>query len=133
MRTLKNKIYRHMTAVSKMCIFNNKFDIVYQHSNTGHKTIKMNPIDVKFGFYVEYSVDSNAKKATFKVGDHARISNYKNILAKGYTPNWPEIAFGITKVKNTIPWTYVFSDLNGEEIDGAFYGKEIMKTNPTEF
>ena len=56
------------------------------------------------------------KTPKFKVGDNVRISKYKNIFAKGYTPNWSEEVFIVSKIKNTVPWTYVISDLNGEEI-----------------
>ena len=58
-----------------------------------------------------------------------RISKYKNVFAKEYTPNWSEEAFVIKKVKNTLPWTYVTYDLNGEEITGIFYQKELQRTN----
>ena len=64
---------------------------------------------------------------TFKVGDHVRISKYKNILAKGYAPNWSEDIFVIKKIKNIVPWIYVISDLNGEEIIGSFYKKNSRK------
>ena len=63
----------------------------------------------------------------FKVGDHVRISKYKNIFAKRYTPNWPEEVVVIKKLKNTVPWTYVIDDLNGEEITRTFYEKELQK------
>ena len=65
----------------------------------------------------------------FKVGDHVRISNYRNIFGKGYAPNWSEEVFVVKKIKNTVPWTYLISDLNGEEIVGSFYQKELQKTN----
>ena len=71
----------------------------------------------------------NDKDPKFKVGDHVRISKYKNIFAKGYTPNWSEEVFDISKIKNRVPWTYVINDLNGEEIIGPFYEKEFQKTN----
>ena len=89
----------------------------------------MKPIDVTDDSYAEYNEDFNKKGPKFKVGDHVRISKYKNIFAKGYTPNWSEEVFVIKKVKNTVPWTYVISDLNGEEIIGTFYEKELQKTN----
>ena len=73
------------------------------------------------------------KDPKFKVDDHVRISKYKNIFAKGYTANWSEEVFVINKVKNTVPWTYVINDLNGEEIIGTFYEKELQKTNQKEF
>ena len=75
----------------------------------------------------------NYKDPKFKVGDHVRILKHKNIFAKWYTPNWSEEIFVIKKVKNTAPRTYVISDLNGEEITGTFYEKELQKTNQQEF
>ena len=62
-----------------------------------------------------------------------RISKYKHIFAKGYTPNWSEEGFVITKVKNTVLWTYVINDLNGDEIIGTFHEKELQKTNQQKF
>ena len=82
-------------------------------------------------FYAEYIKDSNKKDSKFKVGDYVRISKYKNIFAKGYTPNWLEEVFVVSKIKNTV--TYVISDLNGEEITGSFYEKELQKTSQKEF
>ena len=89
----------------------------------------MKPIDVAFDSYAEYNEDSNLTKPKFKVGNHVRISKYKNIFAKGYTQNWSEEVFVVSKIKNTVPWTYVVSDLNGEEITGSFYEKELQKTS----
>ena len=79
------------------------------------------------------SNEVNDKDPKFKVSDHVRISKYKNILGKGYTSNLSEEVFVIKKVKNTVPWTYVINDLNGEEIIGIFYEKELQKTNQQEF
>ena len=73
------------------------------------------------------------KIQNFKVGDYVRISKYTNIFAKGYMSNWSEEVFIINKIKNTVPWTYVINDLNGEEIIGTFYEKELQKTNQKEF
>ena len=73
------------------------------------------------------------KNPKFKVGDHVRISKYKIIFAKGYNPNWSEEFFVVSNIKKTVPWTYVVSDLNGEEITGSFYEKELQKTNQKEF
>ena len=93
-------------------------------NTTYHRTIKMKPVDVKDNTYIDSTeFDSNDKDPKFKVGDHVRISKYKNIFAKGYTPNWSEEVFVIKKVKNTVPWTYVINDLNGDEIIGTFYEK----------
>ena len=83
--------------------------------------------------FAEYNEDSNKRNPKFKVGDHVRISQYKNIFAKRYTPNWSEEVFVINKIIKTVPWTYVINDLNGEKIIGSFYEKELQKTNQKEF
>ena len=75
----------------------------------------------------------NDKDPKFKIGDHMRISKYKKIFAKGYTRNWSEEIFMIIEIKNTVPWTYVINDLNGEEIIGTFHEKELQKINEQEF
>ena len=75
----------------------------------------------------------NDKDPKLKVGDHVRISKFKNIFAKGYPPNWSEEVFLVSKIKNIVLWTYVTNDLNGEEIIGTFYEKELLKTNQKEF
>ena len=118
--------------MSKNVYFNVLDNNVDKYNSTSHNTIKMKAIVVKSGSYAEYNVDSNAKDAKFKIGDHARISKSKNSLTKGYTPNWSE-EFVISKIKNTLPWRYIINDLNGEEILGTFYEKKFQKTNQKEF
>ena len=93
----------------------------------------MKPIDVTNDYFAEYNEDANKNDPKFNVGDHVRISKYKNIFAKGYVPDWSEEIFVIKKVKNTVPWTYGINDLNGEEVIGSFYEKELQKTNQKEF
>ena len=78
-------------------------------------------------------VEVNDKDPKFKVRDHVGVSKYKNIFAKGYTPKWSEEVFVVSKIKNTFPWTYVNNDVNGEEIIGTFYEKELQNTNQQEF
>ena len=87
--TLKNKICKHMTAISENVYFD-VLNVVDEYNNTYHKTIKMKPIDVKSDSFAEYNEESNEKEPKFKVGDHIRISKFKNVFAKGYTPNWSE-------------------------------------------
>ena len=82
--------------------------------------------------YIDSSKAINVEDPKFKIDDIVRISKYKNIFAKGCTPNWCEEVFVIKKVKNTMPWTYIINDLNGEEIVGTFYFKELQKTNQKE-
>ena len=132
-RTLKGKIYKYMTSISKNVYIDKLDDIVDEYNNTYHTTIKMKSTDVKDNTYINTSKEINNKDPKFKVGDRVRISKYKDIFAKGYMPNWSEEVFIIKKVKNTIPWTYVINDLNGEEIIGTFDEKELQKTNQEEF
>ena len=128
-RILKNKIYTYMTAISKN-VFIDKLDyIVNEYNNTYHRTIKMKPVDVKDNTYIDFEKEINDKDPRFKVGDCGRISKYKNIFTKGYMPNWSEEVFIISKIKNTIPWTYIINDHNGEKIIETFYEKELQKTN----
>ena len=132
-RTLKTKIYKYMTSVSKNVYIDKLDDIVDEYNNTYHRAINMKPVDVKDNTYIDFKKEVNNKDSNFKVGDHVRISKYKNIFAKEYTPKWSEERFVVKKVRNTVPWTYVINDLNGEEIIGTFYEKELQKTNKKEF
>ena len=93
----------------------------------------MKPVEVKDDTYINFKKEVNDEDPKFKVGDHIRISKYKNIFAKGYTPNWSEEVFVIKKVKNRVPWTYVINDLNREEIIWTFYEKKLQKANQQEF
>ena len=115
-RTLKTKIYKYMTSLSKNVYIEELNDIVNEHNNTYHRKIKMKVVDVKDNAYINSSKEVNDQDPKFQVGDHVRISKYKNIFAKGYTPNWSEEVFVIKEDKNAVPWTYVINDLNGEEI-----------------
>ena len=108
-------------------------DIVNRYNIKVHRTLKMKPIEVISDSYAEYNKDSNEKDPKFTVSNHVRISKHKNIFAKGYTPNWSEDIFVVSKIKNTVPWTYIISDLNGEPITGSFYEKELQKTSQEKF
>ena len=132
-RTIKNKIYKHMTSISKNVYIDKLEDIVNEYNNTKHKTTKMKPMDVKDNTYIDFGKEVNDNDLKFKVDDHVGISKYKNIFTKGYTPNWSEEIFVIKKIKNSVPWTYVIDDLNGEEIIGTFYEKELQKIDQQEF
>ena len=132
-RTLTTKIYKQMTSISKNVHIDKLDDMVSEYNNTYDRTIKMKAVDVKDNTYIDFKKEVNDKVPKFKVDDHVRISNYKNVFAKGYTPNWSEEVFVIKKVKNTVPWAYVINDLNGEEIIETFFEKELQKTNQQEF
>ena len=122
-----------MTSISKVAYIDKLDDIVIEYNNTYLRTIVMKPTDVKSGTYIDTGAENNKKDPKFEVRDHVRISNCKEIFAKVYAPNWSKKDFVIKNVKNTVPWTDFNSDLNGEEIIGMFYQKELQKTNQTEF
>ena len=126
--TLKNKLYKHMTATGKNVYYDVLDDVVNEDNNTKHNTIKMKPKDVK-NDNKRVNVDEHNKKgARYNVGDRVRISKLKNIFAKGYTPNWSKEIFIVNKINDTLPYTYNLKDLNGEEIIGSSYDRELQKT-----
>ena len=146
-RTIKNKIYKLMTSISKNVYIDKLDDIVNEYNNTKHRTTKMKPIDVKDNTYIDFGkeVNDNDPKfkigkevndndPKFKVGDHVRISKYTNIFSKGYNPNWSEEGFVIKKNKKYSSMDIdVIDDLNGEEITGTFYEKELQRIDQQEF
>ena len=126
-RTLKNKLYKHMTAIGKNVYYDVLDNVVNEYNNTKHSTIKMKPIDVGDNKRV-YIDEHNEKDSRFKVGDRVRIYKFKNIIAKGYTTNWRKEIFIVDKINDTVPYTYNLKDLNDEEIIGSFYDRELQKT-----
>ena len=83
----------------------------------------MKSVDVESNTYINSSKEINNIDPKFEIGDIVRISTYKNIFVKSYSPNWSEELFVIKKVKNIVRWTYVISDLKGQDILGTFYKK----------
>ena len=126
-----------MTATGKNVYYDVLDDVVNEYNNTKHNTIKMKPKDVKDdttkssgiarnkGVYID---EHNEKSARYNVGDRVRISKFKNISAKGYTPNCSREMFIVNKINDTVPYTYDIKDLNGKKIIGSFYDKELQKT-----
>ena len=136
-RTLKNKLYKYMTATSKNVYYHVLDDVVNEYNNTKHNTIKMKPKDVKNDTTKSSAIarnkrvyihEHNEKSARYNVGDRVRISKFKNIFAKGYTPNWSREIFIVNKINDTVPYTYNLKDLNEEEIIGSFYDRELQKS-----
>ena len=127
-RTSKNKLYKHMAAAGKNVYYDVLDDVVNKYNNTKHSTIKMKPIDVGDNNKRVYIDEHNEKDSRFKVGDRVRISKFKNIFAKGYTPNWSSEIFIVDKINDTVPYTYNLKDLNDEEIIGSFSDKELQNT-----
>ena len=128
-RTIKNKIYKYMTSISKNVYIDKLDDIVDEYNNAKHRTIKMKSVNVKDNTYIDFGKEVNDNDPKFKVGDHVRISKYENIFAKGYNPNWSEEVFLVKEIKNTVPLTYVINDLNNEQITGTLYENELQRTN----
>ena len=126
-RTLKKKLYKHMTDTGKKVYYDVLDDVVSKYNNTRHSTIKMKPIDVGNNKRV-YIDEHNEKRSRFKVGHRVRISKFKNIFAKGYTPNLSKEIFIVDKINDTVPYTYNIKDLNDEEIIGSFYDRELQKS-----
>ena len=100
-RTIKNEIYKYMTSISKSMYIDKLDDMVHKYNNKNHRAIKMKPNDVKDSTYIDFLQEVNDNDPKFKVGDHVRISKYKNIFAKGYTPNWSKEIFVVKKIKNS--------------------------------
>ena len=126
-----------MTATGKNVYHDALDDVVNEYNNTKHNTIKMKPKDGKNDTTKSSAIarnnrvyidEHNKKSARFNVGDRVRISKFKNIFAKGYTPNWSREIFVINKINDTVTYTYNLKDLNDEEVIGSFYERELQKT-----
>ena len=102
-RTLKTKIYKYMTSISKKKFIDILDDIINQYNNTYHSTTKKKPVDITDNTYINFKKEVNDVDPKFKVGDYVRISKYKNIFPEGYTPNSFDKIFVINKIKNTVP------------------------------
>ena len=110
-RTLKKKIYKYTTSISKNVYIDKLDDIVNKYNTAYHSTTKMNSVDVKSNTCIDFSKEIHEQDLKFKISDIFRIQNYKNIFAKAYTPNSSE-GFVNKKDKNTLPGKYVVNDLN---------------------
>ena len=107
-------------------------DIVNKYYNIYHNTIKMKPVDVKSSTHIDFDRMNYKKHPKLTVSENVRTLKFI-IFVNVYVPNWSEEAFVIKKVKNTVPWANVISDLNSEKIVVTFYEKVLQKTNQKEF
>ena len=131
-RTIKNKILKHMTAIHKNIYFDVLDDIVNKYNNTAHRTIKMKSIDDTSYSYAECNGDFNKKDPKFTFGDQVRISRYKNIFAKGYAPNWSEQVFVVSGIKITVRGLMLLVNWMGKKLMEVFMKKnykKLMKKN----
>ena len=87
-RTLETKTYKYMTSISKNVYIDKLDEIVNKYNNTDYRPVKMNPVDVKDNMHIDFGKENNNKDPKFQVGDHIRISKYKNIFANRYIPGW---------------------------------------------
>lgn len=138
-RTLKSRMWKKFSYNGSYKWINLLQKLVDEYNNTKHRTIRMKPIDVNTNneknllatVYNRNWVVTNKTKAKFKLGDHVRLSKYKHVFAKGYTPNWSTEVFKINKIQYANPITYLLVDLNGREIKGTVYEEELqLAKNP---
>ena len=122
-----------MTSVSKNVYIDKLDDIVNKYNNAHHSTIKTKSIVVKSNIYIDSSKENNERDPKSESSNIIEISKYKNIFANGYTPNWSEEVFGIKKVRNTMPWTYVINGINGKKTVENFCKNELQKINQSMF
>lgn len=142
-RTILNRMWRLFSLQGSHKWLNNLQPIIESYNVTKHRTIKMRPIDVNeknqalllqtvYRKNNTLYVDAKEKKNKIKAKDYVRISKYKSLFEKGYTPSWSTEIFLVKKVAPTEPITYHLSDLNGNEIKGCFYEYELQKTKNTD-
>ena len=115
------------TLISKNLYIDKLHDIFNKYNNTHHSTVKMKSVDVKTNTYIDFNKGNSKEYPKFEVGDHVRISKFKNIFAEGCIPNQSEEVFLIKKSKNIVLSMHVISDLNGEEIVETIYEKEFLQ------
>ena len=125
-RILKNKI-SYMTFISKNMYIDKLDNIINKYNNTYHRTIKQKSVDVKSSIYIDFSKENNKQGSKFKVGDHVRILEYKNIFAKDFVPNWTSFSKSLLKKLKLVCHGTFVSDLNCGELVGTLYEKRIVK------
>lgn len=135
-RTLKNKMWRLFSLRGSYKWLDILPKLIAEYNNTKHRTIKMKPNEVNErneqhildSVYNRKLIVPAKSKPKFKIGDLVRLSKYKHLFEKGYTPNWTMEVFRITKVQRTFPFTYLIQDLKGEDVKGCIYEQELQST-----
>lgn len=135
-RTLKSNMFRMFSLQGSYKWVNSIQKLITEYNHTRHRTIGTSPVNVnnkKIEKKLLKTVFNNnikvAGKAKYKIDDLVRISRYKGIFDKGYTPNWSTEIFKIIQVKLTEPVSYLIEDLQQQPISGGFYEFELQKTN----
>jgi transposase InsO family protein len=142
-RTMKTKMYKYFTSTNTRRYVDVLAQLVLGYNNTVHSSIGMPPANVTRANASRvrqklYGSSTRTPKRSYKyeVDDHVRISKAKRQFKKGYLPNWTEEIFTIVTRSNSAGSEHVYHlrDLNGEEIEGAFYEKELQRISlPAEF
>lgn len=132
-RTLKNNMWKQFSFRGSFKWIDILDTLVAIYNNTQHRTIKMKPNEVnrnneQFLLDTVYRQRSplRVKKLKFKVDDFVRISKYKHIFDKGYTPNWTTEIFKVRAVQKTNPVTFLLRDLRGNDVSGTVYAEELQ-------
>lgn len=130
-RTLKNNLYKQFSARGSYRWLQILPTVTKTYNNTKHRTIGMKPKDVKENTQINaYNyLKIVPQKMKYRLGDIVRISKYKGVFDKGYTPSWSTELFKISKVNITNPPTYLLESLEGQPIKGCFYEAELQKTS----
>lgn len=131
-RTLKGWMWKEFSLNGSYRWIDNIQNLVNRYNNKIHRTIKMKPRNVNFNnektlLKTVYNKIKSFPMPKLKIGENVRISKYKHIFEKGYTPNWTTEIFTIEKVKNTNPCTYILKDYQDKTIQGSFYEHELLK------
>lgn len=133
-RTLKNEMWKEFSLNGNYRWVDMLQRLINKYNNTIHSTTQYKPISVNRNNakHILKTVYSNIKihdpkRAKFKVGDFVRISKYRHVFSKMYTPNWTNEIFTISKIQNTYPRTYILQDSQKQKIRGAFYELELLK------
>lgn len=132
-RTIKNMTWKKFSLRGSYKWIDIIQDLVTKYNNTKHRTTGMKPVDVNVDNQWEIrsklqQLPTNVPEPKFQLNDHVRISKFKTIFEKGYTPNWTTEVFTIRKVQRTIPPTYLLKDYRGQNIAGSFYEFELLKS-----
>jgi len=134
-RTMKEKMFKYFTA-NNTSKYTDVLDDFVERYNTRHSSIKMTPVEAskkenEVRFYRNLYPDLRRlpMRAKFKTGDKVRILKKKGLFEKGFTPNWTEEVFTVSKIQRTNPVTYKITDYNDEEVQGTFYEQELQKTS----
>lgn len=139
-RTFLNKLWRQFNLQGSHEWMSQLQSIIDNYNSSVHRTIKMRPIDVNEKnqrnllrtAYKQNNILNLNEETKFKVNDYVRISKFKTLFEKGYTPSWTTEIFRVTKIQPTNPTTYSLSDLNDKQIKGSFYEQELQRTQKHE-